>query len=164
MFCENCKKREATVFLSTAINGVKTEKRLCSECAEKEKSYTFFPTGTDSLFSGFFGDSVFASAPDGEQKKCPVCKMSRRELAKEGRAGCAECYKVFEGELQRIIHGIHGSAQYSGTLPGKHAQSAEKRRKIDEMKKEQQKAIAEQNYERAAELRDEIKGLEKEGE
>ncbi len=160
MLCENCNKREATVIISTAINGIKTQKRLCAECAEKENTMPFFNIGADSLFSGFFGDSVFSARGAGEQKRCSVCGQSRRELAKSGRAGCAKCYEVFSDELDRIIHGIHGSAQYTGTLPGKHSENAEIRKKIQELKNEQQAAISEQNYERAAELRDEIKALE----
>ncbi len=160
MLCEKCKKREATVHISSTVNGIKSEQRLCAECAEKEKG--FFSLGVDNLFSGFFGESVFGAPSVNEQKKCTLCGQTKRELAKSGRAGCTKCYDVFGDELERIIHGIHGSARYNGTLPGKHAESAGKRKKIDELKKEQQMAIAEQNYERAAELRDEIRALEEE--
>jgi protein arginine kinase activator len=86
-----------------------------------------------------------------------------RELIKSGRPGCAKCYEIFESELDKIITGIHGSARYSGALPGKNAAGAERRKRIEELKKEQQIAINEQNYERAAEIRDEIKALEAKG-
>lgn len=162
MLCEKCKKREATVHISSTVNGIKSEQRLCAECAEKENGYSFFSLGADNLFSGFFGDSVFGTPSVSEQKRCTFCGQTKRELAKSGRAGCAKCYEVFGDELERMIHGIHGSARYNGTLPGKHAESAEKRKKIDELKKQQQIAIAEQNYERAAVLRDEIRALEEE--
>lgn len=160
MLCERCKKREATVHISSTVNGVKTEQRLCAECAEKEKAYSLFSFGADNLFSGFFGDSVFAAPSVSEQKKCSLCGMTRRELAKTGRPGCASCYEVFAPELENIIRGIHGNVEYNGALPGRHSENAEKRKKIEALKKEQQAAIAEQNYERAAELRDEIRAME----
>ena len=55
-------------------------------------------------------------------------------------------------------------------VPGAHAEQIEKQRRLDgikaqieELRKEQQTAIAEQNYEKAAELRDKIKALSEEG-
>ena len=163
MLCEKCGKREATVHISSTVNGVKTEKRLCSECAEKENGHPFFSLGTDSLFSGFFGQSLFGSADPGVQKKCEFCGQTLAQLVKSGRAGCAKCYETFDSELDKIITGIHGSARYSGALPGNNGKGVERRKRIEDLKKEQLVAINEQNYERAAEIRDEIKALETKG-
>ncbi len=41
MLCENCQKREATYHVTQTINGHKTEKHLCGQCAqEKAKQRT----------------------------------------------------------------------------------------------------------------------------
>jgi protein arginine kinase activator len=162
MLCEKCKKREASVFITKTVGGVKSEMRLCSECADKENGHPFF-FGMENPFSGFFGESIFSAPSAYERKKCDVCGQTLAELARSGRAGCAKCYEIFESELDKIITGIHGSARYSGALPGKNAAGAERRKRIEELKKEQQIAINEQNYERAAEIRDEIKALEAKG-
>lgn len=159
MLCSKCGKREATVYISQTVNGVKNEIRLCSQCAEAQGGYSMFNM-TDNPFSGFFGESIFSSPARNEQKKCSFCGQSARELAKSGRAGCAKCYEVFEAELGKMIHGIHGGAVHSGSLPGKHAEDVKKQKRISELREEQRQAIAEQNYERAAELRDMIKKIE----
>jgi len=168
MLCQKCKKNEATVHIRQTVNGVKTELMLCSECADKENKYAFF--GED-LFSGFFSDSILGVRRSEEQKKCDGCGMTRRELASSGRAGCAKCYEVFAAELDKIIYGIHGNARHTGALPGGHAEHMEKQKRLDNLKKEieslkkeQQQAVSEQNYEKAAELRDRIRALENGGE
>jgi protein arginine kinase activator len=167
MMCERCKKNEATVHFMQTVNGVKSEMLLCSECAEKENKYSFF---SDDLFSGFFTDSILGLRRSGAEKKCELCGLTRRELASNGRPGCAKCYEVFADELDKIIYGIHGNAKHNGALPGKHAENLEEQKKLDALKKEiqalkeeQKNAIAEQNYERAAEIRDRLRQIEEEG-
>lgn len=160
MLCQRCQKNNATVHYKQVINGVVSEMRLCSECAEKEKMGSFFPQ--DNLFSGFFSDSIFGGEYIKEQKKCPLCGSTRRDLAENGRAGCAKCYEVFSQELAKIIYGIHGNAVHTGSAPGKHAEALAKRKEIEELKTEQRQAVLDENYEKAAAIRDKIKSLEKE--
>lgn len=163
MLCNKCGKKEATVYVSQTVDGIKSEMRLCSECAQ-DNGYSGISFVNDGLFSGLFSDGLFSAAfgtpKKVEQKKCPLCSMTSRELASSGRAGCAKCYEVFDSELDRIVNGIHGGAKHKAASPKKSAEDIEKAKKIAEYKKEQQSAIAEQNYERAAELRDLIKELE----
>jgi protein-arginine kinase activator protein McsA len=69
-----------------------------------------------------------------------------------------------------IIYGTHGNARPIGAVLATHTEGIEKQKQIDAingqidaLRKEQQEAIAEQNYEKAAELRDKIKALSEEG-
>ncbi len=160
MLCQRCHKRNASVHIKQVINGKITEADLCSECSSKENLGSFFSTKTSDLFSGFFSDSIFGGDLIKEEKTCPVCKTTRSDLASSGRAGCAKCYEVFEDELKKIIYGIHGNAVHSETRPGKHSERLQKSREIEALRLEQKQAVAEQNYERAAEIRDRIKALE----
>ena len=159
MLCQKCHKNNASVHIKQVINGEVSERMLCAECAEKENLGSFFGA-TDSLFSGFFSDSILGSAGIAEKKICPLCKSTKRDLARTGRAGCAECYNVFSEELSRIIYGIHGNTTHSGSAPGKHVEELTKRDEIDALKKEQEEAVLSENYEKAAEIRDKIKALE----
>ncbi len=161
MLCQKCHKNSATVHIKQVINGEVSERMLCSECAEKENLGTFFSGGADSLFSGFFSDSILGGTGIAEKKICPLCKSTKRELAKTGRAGCAECYNVFSEELSKIIYGIHGHTTHSGSAPGKHVEELTKRDEIEALKKEQEEAVLSENYEKAAEIRDKIKAIEK---
>ncbi len=162
MLCQKCHKNQATVHIKNSINGEVTEMALCRECAEQENLNSFFQFPSDKLFSGFFSDSIFGAEPLPKSKSCPVCGCTRADLASGGKPGCAKCYEVFSDELARIIRGIHGNTLHSGSRPGKHMEQIERNQKLESLKKELQQSIEEQNFEKAAELRDIIKALENE--
>ena len=163
MLCQKCHKRNASVHIKQVVNGKITEAALCSECAKKDELNGFFQTNTSDLFSGFFSDSIFGNEVIKPKKVCQVCGYTKKDLAASGRAGCSKCYEVFEDELKKIIYGIHGNAVHTESRPTKHADRLKKSREIEELKLEQSKAVEEQNYEKAAEIRDRIKALENEG-
>lgn len=159
MLCQKCKTRAATVHITNNINGIKTELALCHECAQNEHAISFIPS--QDLFSDFFSERIFGNTLLREEKKCPVCNSTKRDLASSGRAGCPKCYEIFEKELSQIIYGIHGNAVHCGAAPEKQHENREKELKLSEMKKELQDAVAAQDYEKAAQLRDSIRELEK---
>lgn len=41
MICERCHKKEATVHITEVLNGNRTEKHLCQDCAAQEKGMHF---------------------------------------------------------------------------------------------------------------------------
>ena len=161
MLCQKCQKNQATVSIKQIIDGNSSEMQLCAECAEKENLTSFFIPTADKLFSGFFSDSIFGGNFITEKKVCPLCGSTRSDLASTGRAGCAKCYEVFKDELDKIIYSIHGNARHNALRPGKHLAEAKKQSEIKKLKLEQQKAVEEQNYEKAAEIRDKIRNIEK---
>lgn len=84
---------------------------------------------------------------------------------KTGHVGCADCYDVFGDELFPLIRRIHGNTTHCGKNSDRTVQKAEKHEptkeeKIAQLKNELDAAVKEQNFERAAELRDTIKGME----
>ncbi|MBE7016937.1 MAG: hypothetical protein E7420_02090 [Ruminococcaceae bacterium] len=60
MKCEKCKEREATFFYSANLNGNKTQKNLCAECARAEGfgemlgNAGVFDRAFDSMIDDFF--------------------------------------------------------------------------------------------------------------
>lgn len=92
---------------------------------------------------------------------CPVCGISEAEVARTGRVGCAECYREFEALLAPYIRRIHGVSAHAGRVPARVAESPERRRLA--LEREMKEAIAAQNFERAAEIRDELRAMEGDG-
>jgi protein arginine kinase activator len=94
--------------------------------------------------------------------------MSFAEISKTGRVGCGNCYKIFGKELMPTLVRIHGRSTHVGkgvqTVDGitdKAPNSQETaENKVDTLKKELQKAIETEEYEKAAELRDQIRRAE----
>lgn len=180
MICERCGKNKAEIYYKQTVNGKTVEYALCSHCADSLKKEgkldmnmpSFFE---DSIFGfggkGLYGlDELFglpASTPTkrmSEKKKCTLCSSTFDELVKMGRVGCAECYKVFADELKSSIESIHGKAGYVGNAC--EVESTDDNKKIGkfdrltELKKELDTAIAAQEFEKAAVLRDEIRALD----
>ena len=59
MLCENCKKKEATVFYEENINGKKKSYKLCPDCAA-EKGVSIPDFGREMLnFGGLFNGGLF---------------------------------------------------------------------------------------------------------
>ena len=166
MLCEQCKKNQANTHVKSIINGEVTELSLCSGCAAKMGYGNVFDHMFDigSMMSGFMGEPmVSALAPE---KKCPGCGMSFAQISKGGRVGCAKCYDVFYDRLLPSIKRIHGNTIHtgkrlrkpqlaSGETPVQNAAEEKIRALSDDLKT----AVANQEFEKAAKLRDTINEL-----
>ncbi len=165
MLCDRCKKNEAKVQYTETVNGKETKYALCHECANEMK----IGFGMSGLFGGgLFGDmgsligSILAPQKPAKStaKKCDLCQMSFADLMKEGKAGCPRCYETFGDELERTIAGIHGGTKHTGKVPSKYRAKMANDEKIAELRGQISEAVAAEDYEKAAELRDEIKKIE----
>ncbi len=171
LLCEKCKKRTATVFYNENLNGKTRSYSLCGECAAKlhEKGDIGDITSMlgsfadpfcdlhDNLFGGFFG---MGSQPSLGGKKCPDCSSTFARIRQSGRVGCPTCYSVFSDELAPTLHTVHGTTAHTGAVPARHRAKRAKAEKLKQLKRQMQEAIAKENFEAAASLRDEIKELE----
>ncbi len=77
-----------------------------------------------------------------------------------GKVGCGECYTSFMNELTPSIMRMHGNTTHSGKIPASLSGKLGIKRRLDAIRRELDKAIREQEYEKAAQLRDQIKELE----
>ena len=166
MLCQNCGKNEATTHIKQVINGDTAERHLCSECAEHlgyGDAFSGFGFDVAGLFGNFFGDAVHSLGAPRKVVRCPKCGSSFNDIVREGRVGCAECYKVFYNELKPSLQRIHGQIRHRGKIASTAEPVSEEEAKIDEkeeLKKQMDEAVAAQNFELAAQLRDRIKELE----
>lgn len=170
MICQACGKKTATTHIKAIVNGQLTEYHLCGDCA-KEKGYTVpfsewgLPVG--SFLSGLMG----AKKPNKQVLRCPTCGASFEEVTKTGNVGCADCYRTFRDQLLPVIQRIHGTASHKGKVPGGAALRVTDGNhaimpvdvNLEEKKRQMQKAVEAQDFERAAQLRDEIKEMEQHG-
>ncbi|MCL2163203.1 MAG: UvrB/UvrC motif-containing protein [Oscillospiraceae bacterium] len=123
--------------------------------------------GVANMLPGFFtvggGINEYMKAKP-ELAKCSNCGKSFLEIRKDGRLGCATCYSDFSSKLKPIIEGIYGSVAHKGRYPKSMAEKYKKlmgAREITELKILLDKAVQAEEYERAAEIRDSIRSLEK---
>ncbi len=172
MLCEKCKKKEATVFYEETINGKSRSYSLCGDCAEEMKQSGELNMGQS--FGSFFGASPFGTLPDSffgglfglpegtrtSKKVCPLCHASFESFRRSGKAGCPSCYDTFSAELENTLRSIHGNVKHIGRAPAKFKKQQEEKSRLEELRADLKRAIAQENFESAAKLRDEIRGLE----
>lgn len=161
MICEHCHNRPATILVTKILNGVKSEKRLCSECAgETEKIYFNTDMSIQNILAGLLDTSLKESQI---QVTCNKCGLTYQELKKTGKLGCDECYHTFEPYLNATLKKLNGTSVHTGKIPKKSKGKLIRKKKIDQLREDLQEAIKGEEYEKAATLRDEIRGIEKEG-
>ena len=165
MLCQHCHKNEATTHIKTMVNGAYAEYRLCHECAAELGYSGMFPdfsTDFGGMLSSFLGAALPARSGAA---RCHSCGSTMNDIKKSGK----DCYELFLSELMPTIRSIHGNTEHIGKRPvieytkvddGKKEKKSEPADHLDELKAELKKAIENENFERAATLRDEIKKLE----
>lgn len=157
MLCEKCKKNEATTHIKTNINGVVETHHLCGHCAaEQGYSNNMFAFGIGDLLGSFLG----GSAPVSQSVRCPVCGASFDEIAASGKVGCDKCYEVFLDRLVPSLERMHGRSKHVGKRPQTLNAQPTVAERINCLRGQLNDAVAAQEFERAAQLRDQIKELE----
>ena len=156
MLCCVCKEKEATVHL-TQIAGEKMQKvDLCEDCA-KQKGVTD-PAGFSlaDLLLGLGASQELEQAGGGVETKCPTCGFTQADFKKAGRLGCADCYKTFAEGLEGLLKTMHKGTRHMGKAPRALQQSRDLSDRLKTLQKKLAKAVADENFEQAALLRDEI--------
>jgi len=131
---------------------------LCDACS-KEKGVQD-PTGfalADLLLGIGAAEEIEKGAPT---QKCPVCGFTQADFKKTGRLGCSTCYVTFAEGLGTLLKAMHKGTEHVGKVPQRAHRVAELSDQMRSLSESLQKAVAEENYETAASLRDQIKQLE----
>ncbi|NLG69660.1 MAG: hypothetical protein GX496_08900 [Firmicutes bacterium] len=169
MMCQRCGTRPATVHKVRIDNGVKTELHLCEPCARETGELQATPFGAtfEELMKSFF-DLPFVETGAGQETttraatRCPNCGLSWSDFKRLGQLGCSQCYVTFERALRPVLKRLHGATEHAGKRPRERGESL-RRRELGRLREELQEAIASEQYERAAQLRDRIRELERGG-
>jgi len=159
MKCDLCEK-EAVVHLTQVVNGEMKEIHLCEEHAIAQGIDLNSPISITDILMGL-------SAPQKNVVNelslvCPRCGIAREEFRKTGRLGCPDCYKTFMAELTMAIKAMHQSGQHLGKIPAREGAQTRIKSKIAHLQQELDAAIAREDFEKAAVLRDQIKTCRKE--
>ncbi len=162
MLCQDCKKKEATVHLTQIVNNEKVTLSLCKECADKKGFHNPFEAQVfplTQLLASMAGQLAEKKTAKDE-RKCPVCGNGFSDFGKIGRFGCGSCYTTFRTQISELLQKIHNTKVHKGKTP--QTPSEEIIKTLQEEKKlqdELKKAIAKEDFEKAALLRDRLKTL-----
>lgn len=172
--CQICNNAPATVHLTNINNNIKTEMHMCESCAEKNGVHINKAISFEKVFSqkknttlnsiNFVLNAENQSLNEKTKKPdiiCDKCGMKWKEFRKNGRLGCANDYEVFKKGLVPLLDEIHASTKHQvGKSPAKSEQENDYNILL-ELKRKLRDAVAKEEYEMAATLRDEIDAINK---
>jgi protein arginine kinase activator len=159
MQCCVCKKKPATVHLTQIAQDKVHKIDLCEDCAKKQGIND--PAGfllADKLL-GLGAAQEMEQAVGGEELSCPVCGFTQADFKKAGRLGCAACYDTFAEGLEGLLKSMHKGIRHIGKSPTGQPARVDVAERIKQLSKELEQAVAEENFEAAAAIRDQLKEI-----
>ncbi len=182
MKCQQCGIKEATVHLVERNAGKQRDLWLCSECAEAEQWRRLDAVNRepgsgedqpdlpglpeqdelaevfDSML-GFLGQAAGQPLPAEPVKPCPQCGATWHDFHESGRLGCARCYASFRSRLVPLLTAFHRHATHIGRAPGDRNGGGNRLVELSRLRVAMEKAIAAEEFEEAARLRDQLRIL-----
>ena len=159
MLCDVCKQNEAKVHLTEIADGKTRKVDLCEECS-REKGVENNPSfALADLLLGLGAAQEIAQSSAGTTTRCATCGFTQAEFKKSGRLGCPDCYVTFAEGLEGLFKSMHKGTRHVGKAPQRLREARDFAQKLDRLEKRMDKAVTEEDFEKAATLRDEIKQM-----
>jgi protein arginine kinase activator len=158
MTCQKCRD-QACVHLTETIDGHRREIHLCGPCAKKAGLPLETPApdlGLDQIMQALITAHVGELVGDLAQRSCPDCGVKYMEFRAQGMLGCPADYDAFHPGLLPLLRRTHGATRHVGKVPRRGASSSDRLRIRSRLKR----AVAQEQYEEAASLRDQLRRKE----
>ena len=166
MKCQKCAK-PATFHITDIERGKPREYHFCDEHARQH--LTPSEEASEAQPMGDLAKKLIVSQPGSlrepyaaDKQVCPVCQITFLEFRNSGRLGCPYDYEVFRDELMPLLENIHGETRHSGKVPRRAPRNTQQQTTLIQLRNELKRAVAGEDYEAAARLRDQIKVIEQE--
>ena len=159
--CENCGSNPATVNLTQIEDDEMFSYHLCEDCAAQKglEGTTDLSASPLPDFLAQIGDEP--REEENSDSECSFCGLMFAAFRETGRLGCPHCYETFEAHLRRLLRRVHGGTKHVGKIylpPDPTVSEIEKRMEV--LRRKLNRAVETEDFERAAELRDQIRSLE----
>lgn len=154
--CENCHK-ECTIHLTQIVNNQVMKIDLCASCPHAKKMEQDQEFGLIDKLVGKLS-YIAKGASEADSLTCPNCGLTEQQFRKTTRLGCPACYTTFSSFLNEYLTNLHPGLSHKGKIP-KRFEAKVTEKKINSLKKDIQEAVVVENYELAAQLRDEVDAL-----
>jgi protein arginine kinase activator len=169
MQCEKCHIRSATVHLRDDTCGRAAVLNLCLSCATRALGQDLAGGEVAQLIGELVAKANPAVSPRlapppaagaDASCRCATCGLTAAEFAHLGRLGCPVCYQTFAKDIEALLLATHRGTEHQGGRPhpeGVPESSRSAEREVLQVELEQ--AVAEEAFERAAQIRDALRRL-----
>lgn len=150
MKCQNCGNEEVNFHYTSNINGTVTEKHLCAECANKlglMNESAFGPESFEEMFNGLFRARPARRMYGGYGMMLPTFVIHPIGFVVPPQA------------IDRGAPAPAGAAAPAGVTP-EVDEEMKKRRELNILREQMRTAAEAEDFEKAAEIRDQIKKIE----
>jgi protein arginine kinase activator len=162
MTCQRCQD-EASVHLTESVDGQLREVHLCGRCA-RAAGLPLPGAGPppdlalDAVVQGLIVAHVGELVGELAQRRCPDCGLKFMEFRTGGRLGCPNDYEAFGRGLLPLLRRAHGATRHVGKVPVRRpARAAERGVSRLRLRAQLRDAVAREDYEQAARLRDQLR-------
>jgi protein arginine kinase activator len=142
VICQNCNDEEASVVITKLVGEQHSISHLCKDCANSLGGPSCVAISIQTLTS--------ESSSTGN---CKTCGKSFSDFRKSGLFGCSDCYTHFDEHLAKLFKRVQGVTKHvseSTDIPTDDPVS---------LKSELKEAVGNEDFERAALLRDRLAAL-----
>lgn len=163
MKCDICHDKEAIVFIRQVQGSAVNELHLCTDCARNRgfsANESKIEMSLGNLLSGLVDTTLNQNA---KNRACTVCGHLLKDIIENKRAGCPECYVHFNKEILSKLRSEGIEGEYTGSLPKQLASFKSSLTDRMMLQSKLEKAINEEDYEKAAVYRDRLRVLERKG-
>ena len=166
MLCQYCKEHTATIHLTEISNGHRTEIHICEQCAQKQgivvKNQVPLNELLSSLLSAQSSDEATSEGASSLQATvCPFCGMTLKKFSQKSLLGCPHDYEVFDQSLRPLIaRSQAGHTRHCGKVPSRAPRAMRNHMEVVRLRRRLDDAVRAEDYEVAAEIRDQIRKLE----
>jgi protein arginine kinase activator len=158
MLCQKCHSEVATVHYTEIRGDEMIEKHLCEKCA-RDKGMTN-PLKEIKFTIKDFLEGMLETEKTDDSPTCAVCGLTYNQFKEWGRLGCSECYNTFVSSLRPLFRRIHGASRHIGKSPAEDGDRSKQIHEIRLLRQQLKDAVAGENFEEAARLRDSIREIE----
>lgn len=163
--CEECGVNEACYTISVMMGGEITQRHLCADCMAKMNmnlaagNVKHLLSAIMSAITGSVEEAAANSVAPEEDMICERCNTTLSQFTKSGKLGCPQCYKAFREQLTPMLQQIHGRVQHAGRKPLDDEGAQRRRAVYDRLSRQLEQAVAVEDFETAAILRDQLRHL-----
>lgn len=163
MLCDECKRNPAVMYYISFVNGQTTRYDLCESCANKLGMQSIAPFSWADLFPHAVMTPIATT-------RCGRCGTTLAEFKRNALVGCAQCYKDLHAGIEPVLRQVQKGLAHTGRTPvgfeaaklpgpGETTPVAPSISREDELGMKLHEAVANEDFESAAQIRDELKAL-----